>query len=184
MGDNESYLDEDICNQIRDVMIERTSDIKPLVRYEAIEVLQRLQDPHDPNDCIIKTYIQCLPDSSSNVRRAIVQAIGLNMTTIPLILGRCLDVDENVRFASYERFSRIPIKVLKLEYRQSVLRNGFKDKNAKIKTLITDTVLSQWFISCESNYFKLILALKLDADENDFKETTFLVEKILDIFFR
>lgn len=183
MGENESYLDEDICNQIKDVMIERTSDIKPIVRFEAVEVLQRLQDPQDPNDCIIKTYIKCLPDSNSQVRRAIVQAIGLNMTTIPLILGRCLDVDENVRFASYERFSKIPIKVLKLEYRQTVLRNGFKD-NAKIKILITDTLLPQWFINCENNYFKLILALKLDADENDFKETTFLVEKVLDIFFR
>lgn len=203
MGENESFLDEEICENIRDIMLERIEDLRPCVRFQAVEVLQRLQDPQDPNDVIIKTYIKCLPDNSAQVihtlfcftfkmidyllykvRKAIIQCIGLNMTTIPIVLGRCLDSDPNVRLVSFDKFSKVPIRALKVEHRQHILKNGFKDQSAKVRQFVQNTLLPLWFTNCNENYYKLILALKLDADENDFKQTIEIIERVLDIFFK
>ncbi|GLV43832.1 Chromosome associated protein G [Carabus blaptoides fortunei] len=180
----DGHIDAEIYENIKEVMLERMQDVKSTVQIQAIEILGSLQDSENPNDPIINAYMKCLCDRNAQVRKTIIRCIGLNANTIPVLIKRCFDIDESVRRSAFEKLSELPIHVLKIEQRQYILENGLKDKSEKVQSFIQKTLLSRWLSSYDGNYFQLICALKLDADERDWKQSVKIVENILNIFFR
>lgn len=53
----EAQLDDSICNDIQQYMIERMRDTNQNVRLQAVYALQRLQNPDDSEDRVIQCYI-------------------------------------------------------------------------------------------------------------------------------
>ena len=84
-------------------MLERLKDKVAEIRAQAVNALQRLQDPKDDQCPIIKAFIFHMGcDPSPIVRKAIVRCIGATRLTLPHVIKRTLDIDENVRKVAYK----------------------------------------------------------------------------------
>ena len=99
----EAEIDDELYQKIYDNMLERLKDKVADIRAQAVNALQRLQDPRD-NECpIIKAFIFHIGcDPSADVRKTIVRCIGATRHTLPHVIKRTLDIDENVRKAAYK----------------------------------------------------------------------------------
>lgn len=162
---SEAALDDKICDDIIKYMIDRLKDQSPSVRVQAIQALQRLQFPDDPNDKIVKNYLIHLNnDSSPQVRMAIITAIGRNFRTIPAIVERLWDTEERVRRHTYLQMSSFPVKSYKLEQRIIFLEQGLNDHSESVQKVVASVLLPQWLDLYNKNYISFIGALKLDAN--------------------
>lgn len=162
---SEAALDENICNDIIKYMLDRLKDHNPQVRVQAVQALQRLQFPDDPNDKIVKTYLIHLNnDTSPQVRMAILTAIGRNFRTIPAIIDRLWDIDERVRRHTYLQMSSFPVKSYKVAQRITFLEQGLNDHSESVKKVVTSVLLPQWLELYNRNYISFVAALKLDAN--------------------
>lgn len=122
-------------------------------------------------------------ESKAMVRRTLIQCMCPVSRTVELILKFCLDKDNSVRLAAYSKIGKVPVKLLKIVQRQFYLRTAFSSENDMIKKIVTVKVLPQW-VSFYGNYCEFLKALKLNATEEDFKQTTLLVENVLGVMFK
>ncbi|GLV46020.1 Chromosome associated protein G [Carabus blaptoides fortunei] len=177
-------LDENICDNIRDAMLERIRDTKPAVQIQAIEVLQKLQDPYDNDDIVVKAFINSCCDPSAQVRKAVIRCMGITGCTIHALLRRCRDVDYSVRCATYDRLSKLNIRMVKIEHRQYLLSLGLNDVHKKVLKHVKEVLISNWLSNCNGDYFELVKSLRLDADEKDWTRTGEIVEQTLKAIFK
>lgn len=167
---SEAALDDSICNNIMKYMLDRLKDLSALVRVQAVQALQRLQIPDNPNDVIVRSYLFHLAnDPSSAVRMAIVTAIGRNFHTIPSILERLWDIDARVRRHTYIQMSTYPVKSYKVVQRVTFLEQGLNDNDKSVRKVVTSLLLPQWLQSYQGRYVAFVSALKLDANEGEIK---------------
>lgn len=124
----DAAMDESICNNIMKYMTDRLKDYTSSVRVQAVQALQRLQVPENPDDVIVRLYLFHLAnDTSAKVRQAVITAIGRNFHTIPSIMERLWDVDERVRRHTYLQMSSYPVKSYKVVQRITFLEQGLND---------------------------------------------------------
>lgn len=164
----EAQLDDDICTNIQKIMIERLRDVNMNVRQQAIYALQRLQNPDDPEDRVLKCYtFHMKTDPNPKVRMAVVTSIAKTLLTIPHIVGRLWDVDELVRRHTYVQMSRYSVKNYKVAQRIKILDQGLNDHSEKVRKVVTNIMLPNWIESYQRDYVKFLSALKLDATEDE-----------------
>lgn len=207
----DAALDESICNNIMKYMTDRLKDYTSSVRVQAVQALQRLQVPENPDDSIVRLYLFHLAnDTSAKVRQAVITAIGRNYHTVPSIMERLWDVDERVRRHTYLQMSSYPVKAYKVVQRLTFLEQGLNDhaeavrkvSNAMaITTLIvgnfnviivgylilqvvTGVLLPQWVQSYNKQYIAFVSALKLDANEEEIQRFTKIAMKALSEIFK
>ena len=76
-------------------------------------------------------------DPSPMVRRAIVRCIGATKVTLPIVLRRTLDVDENVRKAAYKFIAdKVHIRSLTISRREEIIRRGLTDRNEGVRNVV------------------------------------------------
>lgn len=178
-------IDDSICDNIMKYMIERLKDYSSSVRVQAVQALQRLQIPENPNDVIIKLYLFHLAnDPSPIVRQAVITAVARNYHTLPYILERLWDTDEHVRRHTYLQMSSYPVKSYKVVQRCVILEQGLNDHSESVRKVVTGILLPQWVQSYNKNYISLIAALKLDANETEFKRFMKIVRQALPVVFK
>lgn len=130
----EAALDDTICNNIMKYMTDRLKDYVASVRVQAVQALQRLQAPDNPNDIIVRLYMFHLAnDTSPLVRQAVLTAMGRNSMTIPAILDRLWDIDERVRRHAYLQMSSYPVKAYKVVQRIIFLEQGLNDHSEMVR---------------------------------------------------
>ena len=114
----EAEIDDELYHKIFNNMLERLKDKVAEIRAQAVHALQRLQDPRDSECPIIKAFIFHLGcDPSPVVRKAIVRCIGATRYTLPHVIKRTMDVDENVRKAAYKFIAdKVHIRSLSSKY--------------------------------------------------------------------
>ncbi|XP_055916686.1 condensin complex subunit 3 isoform X2 [Eupeodes corollae] len=162
----EAALDDAICDGIMEYMLRRLRDINPNVRVQAILALQRLQNPDNPDDVVLRVYqFHLCSDPSPRVRQAVVTSMGRNYSTIPYILDRLWDIDEKVRRHTYLHMSGYPVKAYKVSQRLQLLEQGLNDRSEMVKKVVTSIMLPQWLESYNKNFILFVSALKLDASE-------------------
>lgn len=182
---SEAALDDIICNNIMKYMLDRLKDLSAAVRVQAVQALQRLQTPDNPNDKIVRSYLFHLAnDPSSAVRMAIITAVGRNFHTIPSILDRLWDIDERVRRHTYLQMSSFPVKSYKVEQRVKFLEQGLNDDSDGVRKVVTSVLLPQWLTSYQRKYVALVSALKLDANENEIKRFVKITKQALFVIFK
>lgn len=161
----EATLDDSVCNDIIKYMLDRLKDPSSQVRIQAVQALQRLQFPDNPNDKIVRSYlIHLANDTSPQVRMAVITAIGRNFRTIPAIIERLWDIDERVRRHTYLQMSSFPVKSYKVTQRITFLEQGLNDHSESVKKAVTSVLLPQWLQSYNKNFISFVGALKLDAN--------------------
>lgn len=168
--DPEFGLEDYLCRDITKYMLNRLTDLSTTVRVQAIRAIQRLQQSDDPNDVIFQTYkFHMANDPSSAVRMAVISTIGCNYLTVPSIIDRLWDVDENVRRHTYVEMRAYPVKVYKVLQRITILEQGFNDKSDRVRKVVTSVLLPEWLHSYGGKYIELVAALKIDSNDNDLK---------------
>lgn len=181
----EAALEDYICRNITAYMLDRVTDLSAAVRVQAVKALRRLQLPNDPNDEICRSYLFHLAnDPSSAVRIAVVTAIGRNSRTIPAILERLWDVEENVRRHTYTEMIGYPVKAIKVVHRIMLLEQGLNDKSDRVRKMVRTVLLPQWLQSYDGKHVALIAALEIDANEIEFKRFVRIAKESLFALFK
>ena len=117
------------------------------------------------------------------MRKEIVNSIALCATTLSSIIERQRDIDCNVRLAAFKKCTIFSPKVLKIIDRQRVMMNGIAETDKAVLKIFESNLLPKWLNYYDDDLITLLCALKLDASDEDNKQTAFIHEKILKIFF-
>lgn len=164
----EAALDDNICDSILKYMLDHLKDLSASVRVEAIHALQRIQNPENPDDTVVKAYtFHLCSDPSPKVRQAVISSIGRNYNTIPIIIDRLWDIDEKVRRHAYLQMSSYPVKAYKVIHRLKLLEQGLSDHSESVKKIVTNIMLPNWLESYNKKYLEFVSALKLDANDTE-----------------
>lgn len=181
---DEAQMDNAIWENIQKIMIERLRDCDMNVRQQAVLALQRLQDPGDPEDKVIKAYMFHMEtDPSAKVRRAVIASIAKNQRTIPSVIGRLWDVDETVRRLAYLQLAKYPVTNFKVIQRIEILDQGLADQSNLVKKCVAQILLPNWIQVYDGDYLKFISALKIDASEVDLERfKTISINALQEVF--
>lgn len=181
----EAALDESICTQIMKYMTDRLRDYTASVRVQAVQALQRLQVPENPDDAIVRLYMYHMAnDTSAKVRQAAITAIGRNAYTISSILERLWDIDERVRRHTYLQMSNYPVKSYKVVQRIIFLEQGLNDHSDAVRKVVTSVLLPQWLQSYNRGYISFVSALKIDANDEEVKRFMTIAKQALTEIFK
>lgn len=136
----------------------RTKDKVPIIRSQAVSTLTKLQNPKDKDDPVLLEYIRLIQfDTSNEVRKSVLDNVGLSRLTLPFILERTKDVKDDVRkYAFLALQKRVPIKVLSISQRSSLLQFGLKDRNVQVQKACISMVHSGWLPSLNGDILKVI----------------------------
>uniref|UniRef100_A0A6M2DZN9 Putative chromosome condensation complex condensin subunit g n=1 Tax=Xenopsylla cheopis TaxID=163159 RepID=A0A6M2DZN9_XENCH len=178
-------IDDDIFNDLAKCVLERIKDVNSKVRAEAIHAGRRLQNVGVEDDLICKSYkFHMKSDPSASVRRATLDCIGYSIFTREAIIARIMDVNEGIRLLAFKRIYEMPLKSLKLVQRHKLLYLGMRDKSVKVKTYIENSLLPFWLEQSDKSLLILIDNIRHDITTNNKKENDFVIEKVLNAFFK
>uniref|UniRef100_A0A4W3HYY2 Non-SMC condensin I complex, subunit G n=1 Tax=Callorhinchus milii TaxID=7868 RepID=A0A4W3HYY2_CALMI len=188
MAEN-AQIDDELYDRIYEAMLIRLKDKFPNVRIQAVLAMARLQDPSD-NDCpVINAYMHLIEcDTNPEVRRAVLSCIGPSAKTLPKIIGRTMDVKENVRKLAYQILAeKIHIKAFSIAQRVKLLEQGLNDRSDAVKEIVQKKLLQAWLHSMEGNVLDLLHRLDVENCVDvavSVLNATFLPYKIVSLFFR
>ena len=165
----EAEIDDELYHKIFNNMLERLKDKVAEIRAQAVHALQRLQDPRDTECPIIKAFIFHLGcDPSPVVRKAIVRCIGATRFTLPHVIKRTLDVDENVRKAAYKFIAdKVHIRSLSITKREEIVRRGLTDRNENVRNVVAKDLVPAWLRFCNESIVELLYALDVGNSDSE-----------------
>ncbi|XP_039920394.1 condensin complex subunit 3 isoform X1 [Hirundo rustica] len=163
MPDN-AEIDDDLFDKINEAMLIRLKDKFPSVRIQAVLALSRLQDPKDENCPVVNIYSTLLEnDSNSDVRRAVLSCIAPSKRTLPIIVGRTMDVKEAVRKLAYEVLAeKVHMRVLTIAERVKLLQQGLNDRSDAVKEVLKKKLLQAWLQFSEGSVLELLHGLDVE----------------------
>ena len=165
----EAEIDDELYHKIFNNMLERLKDKVAEIRAQAVHALQRLQDPRDSECPIIKAFIFHLGcDPSPVVRKAIVRCIGATRYTLPHVIKRTMDVDENVRKAAYKFIAdKVHIRSLSISKREEIIRRGLTDRNENVRNVVAKELVPAWLRFCNESIVELLYALDVGNSDSE-----------------
>ncbi|KAM5194839.1 condensin complex subunit 3 [Mantella aurantiaca] len=159
-----AQIDDDLFDKIHDAMLIRVTDRVPNVRIQAVLALARLQDPSDVNCPVSNAYMQLLEnDLNAEVRRAVLSCIAPSASSLPKIVGRTMDVKEQVRKLAYEVLAdKVHIRALTIAQRVNLLQQGLNDRSEAVKGVMQKKLLQSWLKYTEGNILELLHRLDVE----------------------
>ncbi|NXM96335.1 CND3 protein, partial [Sylvia borin] len=157
-------IDDDLFDKINETMMIRLKDKFPSVRIQAVLALTRLQDPKNENCPVVNVYSNLLEnDSNSDVRRVVLSSIAPSERTLPIIVGRVMDVKEAVRKLAYEVLAeKVHMRALTIAQRVKLLQQGLNDRSDAVKEVMKKKLLPAWLQFTEGDVLELLH--KLDVE--------------------
>uniref|UniRef100_A0A8C5SYH6 Non-SMC condensin I complex subunit G n=1 Tax=Malurus cyaneus samueli TaxID=2593467 RepID=A0A8C5SYH6_9PASS len=157
-------IDDDLFDKINEAMLIRLKDKYPSVRIQAVLALSRLQDPKDENCPVVNIYSTMLEnDSNSDVRRAVLSCIAPTERTLPIIVGRTMDVSEAVRKLAYEVLAeKVHMRALTIAQRVKLLQQGLNDRSDTVKEVMKKKLLKAWLQFTEGEVLELLHRLDVE----------------------
>uniref|UniRef100_A0A8C3QVI0 Non-SMC condensin I complex subunit G n=1 Tax=Cyanoderma ruficeps TaxID=181631 RepID=A0A8C3QVI0_9PASS len=157
-------IDDDLFDKINEAMLIRLKDKFPSVRIQAVLALSRLQDPKDENCPVVNIYSTLLEnDSNSDVRRAVLSCIAPSERTLPIIVGRTMDVKEAVRKLAYEVLAeKVHMRALTIAQRVKLLQQGLNDRSDAVKEVMKKKLLEAWLKFTEGDVLELLHRLDVE----------------------
>lgn len=154
-------ISDDIWESLDESLINRSQDRLPRVRAAAAGALCRVQTSGDPNDDVFCSRLLEMVslDSSAAVRKAGLNAIALTEHTIPSVVARIRDVNEDIRASVYRILAKkLHPNHLSLEERVFVLSRGLRDRSETVRnTCEQQLLLTGWLDgACQGNVFELV----------------------------
>ncbi|XP_072921041.1 condensin complex subunit 3 [Hemitrygon akajei] len=163
MSEN-AQIDDELYDRIYEAMLVRLKDKFPNVRIQAVLALARLQDPTNESCPVIDAYmylIEC--DTNPEVRRAVLSCIAPSSKTLPKIIGRTMDIKDNVRKLAYEVLAeKIHIKAFSIAQRVKLLKQGLTDRSDAVKEVVKKKLLQAWLRILDGNVLDLLHCLDVE----------------------
>ncbi|XP_059844914.1 condensin complex subunit 3 [Hypanus sabinus] len=163
MSEN-AQIDDELYDRIYEAMLVRLKDKFPNVRIQAVLALARLQDPTNESCPVIDAYmylIEC--DTNPEVRRAVLSCIAPSSKTLPKIIGRTMDIKDNVRKLAYEVLAeKIHIKAFSIAQRVKLLKHGLTDRSDAVKEVVKKKLLQAWLRILDGNVLDLLHCLDVE----------------------
>ncbi|NXK94704.1 CND3 protein, partial [Formicarius rufipectus] len=159
-----AQIDDDLFDKINEAMLIRLKDKFSNVRIQAVLALSRLQDPKDENCPVVNIYSTLLEnDSNSEVRRAVLSCIAPSARTLPIIVGRTMDVKEAVRKLAYEVLAeKVHMRALSIAQRVKLLQQGLNDRSDAVKEVMKKKLLQAWLQFTEGDILELLHRLDVE----------------------
>eukprot|EP00775_Hariotina_reticulata_P011494 gene11494-11637_t len=158
-------LEESVVDALRSSLTERLQDKLPAVRAEAVRAVCHLleadeEDAQAPLDAILRLLKS---DKSKDVRSAIVAALPLDESTLPVLLERVRDISPNVRKALVLRLRDTPLRLLSIKQRAEVIQQVLQDRDAVV-TEAAGRMLGEWLNrDCRSDPLQLLQLLDVET---------------------
>ncbi|KAK3911621.1 Condensin complex subunit 3 [Frankliniella fusca] len=157
---NEACIDDNLCDEISECMMERLQDKAPAVRMQAVLALHRLQDPSDPKCPVMKAFMfHMSSDPSAEVRRAIVTNIAITTASVRCIIDRTHDVKDTVRRTAFITISKLSVQRFPITQRVQILTDGLKDQSAIVRDAVSKVMLPAWLQYYKGSFLSLLHAL-------------------------
>ncbi|NXA14705.1 CND3 protein, partial [Sapayoa aenigma] len=159
-----AQIDDDLYDKINEAMLIRLKDKFSNVRIQAVLALSRLQDTKDENCPVVSIYSTLLEnDSNSEVRRAVLSCIAPSARTVPVIVGRTMDIKEAVRKLAYEVLAeKVHMRALSIAQRVKLLQQGFNDRSDAVKEVMKKKLLQAWLRFTEGDVLELLHRLDME----------------------
>ncbi|XP_068133982.1 condensin complex subunit 3 [Hyperolius riggenbachi] len=159
-----AQIDDDLFDKIHDAMLIRVTDRVPNVRIQAVLALARLQDPSNPDCAVSNVYVHLLEnDLNAEVRRAVLSCIAPSARTLPKIVGRTMDVKEQVRKLAYQVLAeKVHLRALTIAQRVKLLQQGLNDRSGAVKDIMQKKLLQAWLKYTEGNVLELLHRLDVE----------------------
>ncbi|XP_009068002.1 PREDICTED: condensin complex subunit 3-like, partial [Acanthisitta chloris] len=159
----DAQIDDDLFDKINEAMLTRLKDKFSSVRIQAVLALSRLQDPTDVNCPVVTIYNTLLEnDLNSEVRRAVLSCIAPSARTLPVIVGRIMDVKEGVRKLAYGVLAeKVHIRALSIAQRVKLLQQGLNDRSGAVKEVVKK-LLQAWLRYTEGDLLELLHRLDIE----------------------
>ncbi|CAN8208227.1 unnamed protein product [Coccothraustes coccothraustes] len=157
-------INDDLFDKINGAMLIRLKDKFPSVRIQAVLALSRLQDPKDEDCPVVNIYSTLLEnDSNSEVRRAVLSCIAPSERTLPIIVGRTMDVKEAVRKLAYEVLAeKVHMRALTIAQRVKLLQQGLNDRSDAVKEVMKKKLLQAWLQFTDGDVLELLHRLDVE----------------------
>lgn len=157
---NEACIDDDLCDQISECMMERLQDKAPAVRMQAVLALHRLQDPADASCPVMKAFMfHMSSDPSAEVRRAVLTNIAITAPSVRGILERTHDIKDTVRRSAFLSLSKLSVQRFTIIQRVRLLTDGLKDHAAIVRDAVSKAMLPAWLQFYKGSFLSLLHAL-------------------------
>lgn len=111
-------------------MTERCRDKHFRVREQAVGALARVQDASNPEDPVLQEYLRILRgDPHKDLRRTVLEHIGLSGVTLEAILERTRDTESSVRSKAFQLLrAKGQHHMFTVNQRAQILKNGLDDR--------------------------------------------------------
>lgn len=179
-------IDEDIIDNIITRMQGTfVRDSNPIVRQNALLALQRLQDPDNMEDSVVRIYLFHMGhDPIAKVRTSVISSIAKKLNLMPYIIDRLQDVDEKFRLHVYQQMASFPVKTYRFIDRISFLKAGLNDRSDKVKDTIVNMFLPNWIAAYERDYAEFIKSFKMDTNDKELTSFRELSQKALEVVLK
>ncbi|XP_055304909.1 uncharacterized protein LOC129569764 [Sitodiplosis mosellana] len=151
------------------------------VREQAAKVLLLFQDRPNALEALLEHLYQ---DPKAEVRRLIIKSIQFSVETVPYILDRLQDINENVRVELYKDLIERDVRTLTNEHRCRILNSAYHDHSNSVQEVITNRLIPSWLRRYNNSYLALLAAIKFDANDEDIKGFLRLSKYVLFNLFR
>ena len=150
-------IDDSLFTTIERTFLSLAKDRDPGVRACSVVALERIQNPSCPDCPVTALYLNLLQgDSSAQVRKAILECMGITPLSVPEMLLRARDVKSDVREKLFLEFSkRCSIASLQVEERVALLEQGLGDRCARVQAACF-TLLQKWTKECGGSVVGLL----------------------------
>lgn len=157
---NEACLDDNLCDDISECMMERLQDKAAAVRMQAVLALHRLQDPADANCPVMKAFLfHMANDPNADVRRAVITNLAITSASVRCLLERTHDCKDVVRRAAYLSLSKLGVARFSIIQRVKLITNGLKDQSALVRDCVSKVMLPSWLHFYKGSFLSFIHAL-------------------------
>jgi len=164
---DEFEIPEEALGRVEVVALTRCADRIPSVRVEACRLLELLQDPSNAADAVTKALLKLLRyDDSKDVRVQACRSLCVTEGTIPELVSRCRDDNDQVRAQVFKELAaRVPVALLGADARAALLDQGLGDRNAKVRDAAA-AMLQSWLAQAGGDVLALLEGFDVEVYED------------------
>lgn len=178
-------IDEHFCKKLIEYMGMQLKDTAANVRLQAIETICHLQKSNDENDEVVKLLLFHMDnDPSAQVRKAAIRATVHNQFTMPCMLERMKDIDEDVRCTIFVQLGKYNARRLTTIQRLNILESGCNDRSEAVTKIVYGVVLREWLHQYNGQYVTLISAIKIYANYEEIQQLAKVSKQVMMALFK
>lgn len=179
---SDAEISDELYESMITILLPRLRDKNTTVRLWALKALSRLQTPEVEDDKVVLEIQRVMISDSSPLSRAVaVECISITSKTLPHIIDRVKDVNQEVRLAALQHLHKdVNVRHLSQPMRDVIIKHGLNDRDDAVKNASWDLVM-KWVSQLENKVPKLLHLLNLQVNEEVIENLGFTLMEQLEV---